>query len=133
MAQALRSVAGGLVASVLSLAYCFSYAALIFAGPLQPLLAHGIAAALITTVITATIVALTSSFRSAVAGPDSNTAALLAAMMITLSPALAAMPFESAVLLAMSALAAATLLAGLALFVLGWWRLGKLIRFIPYP
>ena len=78
MTQSLRSVAGGLVASVLSLAYCFSYGALIFAGPLQPFLTYGIAAALITTVITATAVALTSSFRFAVAGPDSNTAALLA-------------------------------------------------------
>src|SRR5688572_3406478 len=133
MTQLLRSVAGGLVASVLSLAYCFSYGALIFAGPLQPFLTYGIAAALITTVVTATAVALTSSVRFAVAGPDSNTAALLAAMMVTLSSGMASMSPENALILAMSALALATLLAGLALFLLGWWRLGKLVRFVPYP
>jgi hypothetical protein len=36
MIQALRSLGGGLVASLLSLAYVFSYGALIFTGPLQP-------------------------------------------------------------------------------------------------
>jgi SulP family sulfate permease len=133
MFQAVRSVTGGLVASVLSLAYCFSYGALIFAGPLQQFLPYGIAAALITTVVTATIVALTSSFRSAVAGPDSNTAALLAAMMVTLSPAIATMRFQDALIIALCGLGAATFLTGIALFLLGWRKLGKLVRFIPYP
>src|SRR5215475_6984788 len=99
MNQSLRSVAGGLAASVLSLAYCFSYGALIFAGPLQPFLPEGISAALITTAVTATFIALTSSFRSAIAGPDSNTAALLATMMATLAPTMATMSFAAASLL----------------------------------
>lgn len=131
--QILRNIGGGLAASLLSLAYCFSYGAFIFAGPLQPLLSHGVAAALITAAVTATIVALTSGFRSAVAGPESNTAALFAAMMAILAPSLATMPPDQALALTMAALATATLMAGLSLFLLGWWRLGKLVRFIPYP
>jgi SulP family sulfate permease len=133
MVRSLHSIVGGLAASVLALAYCFSYAALIFAGPLQPFLPEGIAAALITTAVTATIVALTSSFRSTIAGPDSNTAALLASMMATLAPTMATMSFAAASLLALTALSAATLVTGLALFLLGWQRLGKLVRFVPYP
>ena len=131
--QTLRNIGGGLAASLLSLAYCFSYGAFIFAGPLQPFLSHGVAAALITAAVTATIVALTSGFRSAVAGPDSNTAALFAAMMASLAPGMATLPPDQALALIMAALATATLLAGLSLFLLGWWRLGKLVRFIPYP
>jgi SulP family sulfate permease len=119
--------------SLLSLAYCFSYAAFIFAGPLQPFLSQGVAAALITAAVTATIIALTSGFRSAVAGPDSNTTALLAAMMTALSPAMSALSPNAALALAMTALALATLLTGLALFSLGWLQVGKLVRFIPYP
>jgi len=122
--QTLRNIGGGLAASLLSLAYCFSYSAFIFAGPLQPFLSHGVAAALITAAVTATIVALTSGFRSAVAGPDSNTAALFAAMMAILAPGIATMPPDQALALIMAALATATLLAGLSLFLLGWWRLG---------
>jgi SulP family sulfate permease len=131
--QTLRNIGGGLAASLLSLAYCFSYGAFIFTGPLQPFLSQGVAAALITAAVTATIVALTSGFRSAVAGPESNTAALFAAMMAILAPGMAAMPPDQALALAMAALATATLLAGLSLFLLGWLRLGKLVRFIPYP
>jgi SulP family sulfate permease len=133
MIQALRNVGGGLAASLLSLAYCFSYAAFIFAGPLQPFLPQGVAAALITAAVTAIIVALASGFRSAVAGPDSNTTALLAAMMAALAPAMSAMPPNAALALAMTGLALATLLTGLALFLLGWLQVGKLVRFIPYP
>jgi sulfate permease, SulP family len=133
MIQVLRNLGGGLAASLLSLAYCFSYGAFIFTGPLQPFLAHGVAAALITAAVTATIVALASGFRSAVAGPDSNTTALLAAMMVVLAPTMAAASPDQALALAMAALALATLLTGVALFMLGWWRLGKLVRFVPYP
>ena len=131
MIPALRNLSGGLAASLLSLAYCFSYGAFIFTGPLQPFLSQGVAAALITAAVTATIVALT--IRSAIAGPDSNTTALLAAMMVILAPAMAAMAPGQALALAMAALGSATLLTGLALFLLGWRRLGKLVRFIPYP
>jgi sulfate permease, SulP family len=133
MIPALRNLSGGLAASLLSLAYCFSYGAFIFTGPLQPFLSQGVAAALITAAVTATIVALASGFRSAIAGPDSNTTALLAAMMVILAPAMAAMAPGQALALAMAALGSATLLTGLTLFLLGWRRLGKLVRFIPYP
>jgi sulfate permease, SulP family len=133
MIQTLRNVGGGLAASLLSLAYCFSYGAFIFAGPLRPFLSQGVAAALMTAAVTAIIIALTSGFRSAVAGPDSNTTALLAAMMAVLAPTLSAMEPNAALALAMSALAVATLLTGLALFLLGWMQFGKLVRFIPYP
>src|SRR6516225_8097698 len=44
MIGVVRNVGAGLIASSLSLAYCFSYGALIFTGPLQPLLAQGVAA-----------------------------------------------------------------------------------------
>src|SRR4029078_2527754 len=133
MIPVLRNLSRGLAASLLSLAYCFSYGAFIFAGPLQPFLSQGVAPPLIPAGVTATIVALASGFRSAIAGPDSNTTALLAAMMVILAPAMATMAPGQALVLAMAALGSATLLTGLTLFLLGWRRLGKLVRFIPYP
>jgi sulfate permease, SulP family len=133
MMQALRSIGGGLVASLLSLAYCLSYGALVFSGPLQPFLGQGVAAALITAAVTAPIVALGSSFRSAVAGPDSNTAALLAATMAFLAPTLALMRPDRALALALAVLGAATMLTAVALFLLGWRRAGRVVRYIPYP
>jgi sulfate permease, SulP family len=128
-----RGIVGGLVASLLSLAYCFSYGALIFAGPLQPFLAQGVASALITAAVTAIVIAGTSSFRFAIAGPDSNTAAPLSLLMVNLAPSIAAMPAANGLALALVSLSLATALTGFALFLLGWKRLGKMIRFVPYP
>jgi sulfate permease, SulP family len=133
MVPALRNVGGGLIASLLLLASAFSNGALIFTGSLQPFLGQGVAAALITTAVTTTFVALTSNFPSALAGPIGNTSALLAAVMITLAPVLSAMPPAQALVLALAALGSAALLTGLALFLLGWRRLGKMVRFVPYP
>jgi len=133
MFSALQSAGGGGVAALISLAYAFSYGALIFSGPLQPFLAQGIAAALVTTAVTATLVALTSNFPAAIAGPDNTSGALMAAMMMGLAPSLSAMPPERALGTAAAVLAGTAFLTGLSLFVLGWCRFGKLIRFIPYP
>jgi len=133
MLQALRSMGAGLVASLLSVAYCFSYGALIFSGPLEKFLAEGVASALITAAVIATVVACASSFQSAVAGPDSNTAAPLAAMMVSLGPAIATMSSHDALALTLATLMATTSLTGVVLFLLGWKRLGRLIRFVPYP
>ena len=133
MVRALRNVGAGLIASLLLLASAFSNGALIFTGPLQPFLGQGVAAALITTAVTTIFVALTSNFPSAIAGPVGNTAALLAAMMVTLAPVLSGLPPDQALGLVVAGLGGAALLTGLALFALGWKRLGKLIRFVPYP
>ena len=129
----LTELSAGLVTSLLSLAYCFSYGALIFAGPLQPFLSEGIAAALITAAVVGTLIALTSGFRVSIAGPDSNTAALLAAMMAALAPALAGRPATEALALAFAALALATFISGATTYLIGWRRLGRLVRFVPYP
>jgi SulP family sulfate permease len=72
----LDEISAGLAASLLTIAYCFSYGAMIFSGPLQPFLSVGIAAALISAVVTGTGIALRSGFPVSVSGPDGNTARL---------------------------------------------------------
>jgi len=123
-------IVAGLVTSTVSLAYCFSFGALIFAGPLQPFLGQGVAAALICSGVIGLIVTLKSGFTVSVSGPEGNTAALTAAMM---APLLAAQPGEGALYLALAALTAVTVFTGLTLYLLGRNRLGRLARFIPYP
>ncbi len=128
-----RDFAAGLVASSVSLAYCFSFGALIFAGPLQQYLGQGIAAALICSAATGLVSAFKSGFPLSVSGPEGNTVALLAAMTIALSPALAAQPDGGALYLGLAALGVTGLVTAIALYLLGQYRLGRLARFIPYP
>jgi SulP family sulfate permease len=126
-------IAAGLVTSSVSLAYCFSFGALIFAGPLQPYLGQGVAAALICSGVIGLVISLRGGFSVSVSGPEGNTAALIAAMMIALAPILAAQPGDGALYLALAALAATGVATGVALYLLGHYRRGRLARFIPYP
>jgi SulP family sulfate permease len=128
-----RDFAAGLVISLVSVAYCFSFGALIFAGPLQRFLGQGVASALICSAVIGLIVSLKSGFPMSISGPEGNTAALLAAMMVSLAPTLAAQPGDGALYLALAALAVAGVATGIALYLLGRNHLGRLARFIPYP
>jgi SulP family sulfate permease len=128
-----RDFAAGLVISLVSVAYCFSFGALIFAGPLQRFLGQGVASALICSAVIGLIVSLKSGFPMSISGPEGNTAALLAAMMVSLAPTLVALPGDGALYLALAALAVAGVATGVALYLLGRNRLGRLARFIPYP
>ena len=58
---ALTNVFAGAICSVLSIAYCLSYAALIFTGPISHLLAYGVAATFLSAAIGGAIVAWGSS------------------------------------------------------------------------
>ena len=65
-----RDVFAGLSAAVISVAYGLSFAALIFAPPLNTWLAYGIAATFITSAISASLVAARSSIPFTIAAPD---------------------------------------------------------------
>ena len=80
---ALTDVFAGAICSILSIAYCLSYAALIFTGPLEHLLAYGVAVTFLSAAVGGAIVALRSSLPFAVAGPDSSISVVMAAMVAT--------------------------------------------------
>ena len=129
----LVDIFAGAVCSVLSVAYCLSYAALIFTGPLEHYLSYGIAVTFLSAAIGGTIVALRSSLPFAVAGPDSSISVVIAALVTTLVQRLVAggaTDLLGPVLIAMSL---ATGLTGLLLCVLGFTHAGRAIRFVPYP
>ncbi|NJR62019.1 MAG: hypothetical protein HC769_26230 [Cyanobacteria bacterium CRU_2_1] len=78
--QLLSNLFAGLITGLVSLTYSLSFAALIFSGSLLPFFPQGVGSALISSVITGIVVALRSSFPFATAGPDSNSAVILALM-----------------------------------------------------
>ena len=79
-----NDIFAGLVASVITIAYGLSFAALIFAPPLNTWLAYGIAATFITSAVTAAIVAARSSLPFAIVGPDPTTVAVTATLVSAL-------------------------------------------------
>jgi SulP family sulfate permease len=131
---ALNDVLGGGAASVLTVTFGLSYALLIFAGPLAPYLSYGVAATFVSSAVLATVIGLGSSFPFAVGAPDSSTAAmtgiLASSMVERITAADPSTPLLAPVLLT---LALATVVTGIVLCCFGLTRLGRAIRYVPYP
>jgi SulP family sulfate permease len=131
---ALNDVLGGSAASVLTVTFGLSYALLIFAGPLAPYLSYGVAATFISSAVLASVIALGSSLPFAIAGPESSTAAMTAILASSLVERMTATD-PTAQLLApvLITLGLASIATGLVLCGFGMTRMGRAIRYVPYP
>ncbi|MGA2891529.1 MAG: SulP family inorganic anion transporter [Xanthobacteraceae bacterium] len=129
----LTDVFAGMVCSILSIAYCLSYAALIFTGPIERYLSYGIAVTFLSAAVGGAVVALRSSLPFAVAGPDSSISVVLAALVATVVQRLVAGGNTDLLEPTLIAMALATAVTGLLLCVLGFTHAGRAIRFVPYP
>ena len=132
--RAVHDVLGGSAASVLGITFGLSYALLIFAGPLSPYLSYGIAATFISSTVFAVVIGLGSSLPFAIAGPDSSTVAVSSILAASLLERLVATD-PSAALLApvLITLGLSTIVTGIVLCGLGLTRMGRAIRYVPYP
>ena len=130
----LKDILGGSAASVLTVTFGLSYALLIFAGPLAPYLSYGVAATFISSAILAGVVAAGSSLPFAVSGPESSTAAMTGILASSLvERILAADPSAPLLAPVLITLALATMLTGIVLCCFGMTRMGRAIRYVPYP
>jgi SulP family sulfate permease len=130
----LKDILGGSAASVLTVTFGLSYALLIFAGPLAPYLSYGVAATFISSAILASVIAAGSSMPFAISGPESSTAAMtgiLASSMV--ERIVAADPFAPLLAPVLITLALATVVTGIVLCCCGMTRMGRAIRYVPYP
>jgi sulfate permease, SulP family len=131
---ALNDVLGGSAASVLTVGFGLSYSLLIFAGPLAPYLSYGVAATFISSAVLAAVIGLGSSLPFAVGGPESSTAAmtgiLASSMVERIVAADPSAPLLGPVLIT---LALTTIVTGIVLCCCGLTRLGRAIRYVPYP
>lgn len=126
-------VLSGLIAGVVSLISCVSFAALMFNGVLGDYISTGISILVSTAVVAGALVSFFSGCRPLVAIPDDDTAPIMA-LLVTLIVASfpPGTPPEVLFITAFGALATAALLTGAALAILGIFKLGSLVRYLPY-
>jgi SulP family sulfate permease len=132
--RAFNDILGGAAASVLTAAFGLSYSLLIFAGPLAPSLSYGVAATFIASAVIATVLALGSSLPFAIGAPDTSTAAMTGILASSLVERM--IEFESSVPVlvpVLLTLAFASVATGLVLCGFGMTRMGRAIRYVPYP
>jgi SulP family sulfate permease len=130
-----RDAVAGVISAVVQLAYCISFAALIFTGPMAAGFSLGLAALIMGTAVTCLTLAFTSSFSPAVGGPDSPTAAVMSVVAGSVAAALTAKGASDSeiVVHVLVALTVSAVCVGVFLFSIGGLKLGEWLRFIPYP
>jgi len=128
------NLTAGVVTGFISLALTISYAAIIFTGDLSPYLAAGTGIALISTFTIAIVIALFSPLKGSIAAIQDVPAAIIAATVVTmlgtLEPSLSS---NEAFITVVAFCGLTTLITALVFLGLGYFRLAKLVRFLPYP
>lgn len=128
-----RDIAAGGVVAVISIAYCISFAALIFAGSLGGSFSAGLDVLLLGTGLTGIMIALGSALPRAVGGPDTPAVAVFSALAAAVAASLpSGTPADAVAASVLAAIAIATLVTGLLLLGLGLLRLGSVVRFVPF-
>ncbi len=125
----------GAISAVVQIAYCISFAALIFTGDLAGGFSLGLAGLIMGTVVTCVVIAVTSTFSPVIGGPDSPAVAVMSVLAASIAAALAAKGASTQTIIVnvLVALSVSTLLTGVLLYGVGALRLGQWLRFIPYP
>ena len=130
----LPAIMAGVVGGLLVLSTSISYPAVIFTGTLEPYLGIGIGMALFGTAVLGATVALGSTYPAAIANIQIETAVVLGAVSAAIAKSLG---YRGAGELALATLVAviilSTLSLGVVFLVLGAFRLGNAIRYIPFP
>jgi sulfate permease, SulP family len=130
-----RDAVAGAISAVVQIAYCISFAALIFTGDLASGFPLGLAGLIMGTVVTCVVIALTSTFSPVIGGPDSPAVAVMSVLAASIAAALSAKGASTPTIIVnvLVALSVSTLLTGILLYGVGALRLGQWLRFIPYP
>ncbi len=132
--RAVPALAVGATSGVLSIIRALSVSALIFVGDLEPYAAQGTQLGLVSAIVLGLILVFASSYPGSIAMAQIEPAAILAlvaAAVVTLVGTDGDADVAFATMTA--AIAVASLVFGATLFLLGAFRLGNLVRFIPFP
>ncbi len=130
----LPGLTAGLISGMLSVILAISFAALIFSGDLASHVANGIGLALFGALAIGLVVAATSSYPGTIAGTQDSPAAILALVAVAIANGMQTSATPEAIFATVvAAIALTSLLTGAFFLALGRFKLGNLMRFLPYP
>lgn len=128
------NVVVGSVVGLLEMLFSVALSALVFSGALSEFAAQGLGLALLGTAVSCLCVALFSSLSGALSLnqdiPAAIMAVIAAAVAQAVSPQLQGM---SLFITVVTVMALSTVTTGIVFFLIGYFSLGNLVRFLPYP
>jgi SulP family sulfate permease len=130
----LPSLIAGTINGIIFIVSAMSLAALIFTGPFAAYLPQGIGILLVGSVIFALFSAFTATYPLILTAPQDIPIAILALMAITISTGIGdQLSAEDVYQFIFVAIGVTSIMVGIFFWILGRFRLGKLVRFIPFP
>jgi sulfate permease, SulP family len=123
----------GVLMGVTEVIFALSVGSLIFSGDLAPYLPYGIGMALATSTVMLIVISLGSSTPGATGILQDSPSVILAVIAVALVGALPAARMEDKLATVLVAIACTALLTGVFFLALGFFKLGGLVRFLPYP
>jgi SulP family sulfate permease len=123
----------GLLAGVMDLGTEISLAAYIFSGDLSQFLAGGIGVMLFGALVFGVVVALITSVPGVIAVPQDTPAAILALMAGGIALSMKSAPSQAVFATVLTAIAVTSLIMATILLIMGRFKAGGFVRYIPYP
>ena len=126
-------ILAGLVVAMVSITYCVGFSALIFDGPLQSGLPTSLWSMLVGTVICSVIIGRLTSIPPLAANLEATTVGMLKVLAVSIVAASQAAGATAGQVITnvMAGITLATLVSGSALYLVGAFRLGQTLRFVP--
>jgi SulP family sulfate permease len=129
----LPNLVSGLIFGLLNIAYAVSKAAFIFTGDIANYLPIGVGVVLIAYFLTGLIIAIGSSVPGVISTPKSNICVIIALMAASIASTNGLASLHQILPTIVAAIMASSVLTGVFLLTLGSFRIGNLVRFVPYP
>jgi len=121
------------ILGILNTSIVVSFATLIFAGPCPEYFASGVAFFLLAGCISSILIALFSSYEGTIGCIQDVPSAISGLMAVSLAGTLAGSSRGTIFANFFAVILISTLMTGIALVLLGYFKLGNMVRFIPYP
>jgi sulfate permease, SulP family len=129
-----KEIIPSLVSPISIVAKLLSFSLLIFVGPLAPILPIGVGFCLIGAAVATVIFAWRSEIPFAIAVPESKSVAVLASLSaLVVARVTSTGEPEQVAATVLAALIASTVVVGVVSYLVGLLKLGRIIRFTPYP
>lgn len=130
----LQEIIAGVITSIVCIVSAMALATLIFTGPLAQYLPQGIGVILLGTVLFAVLSALTAPHPLILSAPQEIPIVILALMAASVAANVSTpMDADQAYRFMLVAMGVTSVLVGLSFLVIGHFKLGKMVRYIPFP
>lgn len=123
----------GTVSGILEVIFALSIASLIFNGDLAAFLPYGFGISLVSSVVLLIGTSLLSKVPGVFSSAQDSPAVIMAVVAASLAGTLAFAGESEKLATILVTISMTTILTGCLFFALGYFGLGKLVRFIPYP